>query len=423
MRTGQHTATVLLCMTCSLTSAVLSGCNKPDKGPKREDHASAHAPRYHPDVKRADASGSPASQSATAASGAVTQPADIDFEAGPIGCPVLFVNDDTLTVQEILEPILEDLNQKAETLDLPAYRNYLFRAVGGQVDYQMTMLVLYQQAKEKFSEERMQEAFDKEADRMVKDLINHRYAGSNARYDAHLKALGLTLDGIKARAKRQAMVMQFLQDRFRPLVGNPTRHDLDKYYQSHLDEFTTPAKAELFLIEIPLEAELGAPLSESSPAQIEAARTSARAQLEHAKQELEAGVEFAAVAKRYSKGIRAKTGGAWGEISPGALTGRWAEAAKVLFTLKANQISDIVETDQALFIVKCGHHSPAHRLSFEEAQEQISNRFAADDFERRRQAYVRELMARATIRPRDAFFQAVLAASPRPAALNANRNP
>jgi len=423
MRTGQHTVAVLLCLSFSLTLAALSGCDKPDPGPKREDHTTAHTPRYHPDVKRANAVGLPASQPGTGASGAVTRPADIDFETGPVGCPVLFVNGDTLAVQDVLEPILDDLKCKAETLSVPAYRNHLFRAVGGQIDYQTTMLVIHQEAKEAFSDERMQEAFDKEADRLVKDVINRRFGGSYARYEAHLKWLELTLAGIKARAKRQAMVMQFLRDRFHPLVGNPTRRELDKYYRTHLDEFTTPAKAELFLIEIPLAKELGKPRPEATPAQIEAARSRARARLERAQLELDSGVEFAAVAKRYSKGIRARTGGAWGEISPAALTGRWAGAAKVLFTLQPHQISDIIETDEALFIVKCGRQTPARRLTFEEAQEQIINRFADEDFERRRNAYVQELMTRATIRRRQAFFQAVLAAAPRPAAFTAERNP
>jgi len=423
MKTDRHSLIALFCLTCSLTLAALSGCDKPDPGPKREDHTSAHTPRYHPDVKRANAVGALASQPGTGASGAVTRPADINFDAGPIGCPVLFVNDDTLTVQDILEPVLDDLKRKAETLSVPAYRNHLFRTVGRQINDQTTMLVIHQEAKEVFSDERVQEAFDKEADRMVKDVINRRFAGSYARYEAHLKSLDLTLDGIKARAKRQAMVMQFLRDRFHPMVGNPTRRELDTYYRTHLDEFTTPAKAELFLIEIPLAKELGKPLVQATPAQIESARSRARERLERAQQELEAGVEFTAVAKRYSKGIRAKSGGDWGEISPAALTGRWAEAAKVLFTLKPDQIGDVVETDEALFIVKCGRHTPACRLTFEEAQEQIINRFAAEDFERQRNVYVQELMTRATIRPHEAFFQAVLAAAPRPAALTAKPSP
>jgi len=423
MKTDQRIITILLYSACGLILIPPVGCSKPDTGPKREDHAKAHARRYHPNVQRADATGTPASQLENNSAHAVTRPTDIDFDAGPVGCPVLFVNDDTLTVQEVLEPILEELKEKAETLSLTAYRNHIFRAIGGQIEYQISMLVLHQQAKQKFSEERMQQAFDKEANRLVKDLIDHRYTGSTARYEAHLKALGLTLDGIKARAKRQAMVMQFLQDRFKPLVGNPTRRELQKYYQLHLDEFTTSAKAELFLIEIPLASELANPLAGATPVEIESARANARKQLERAQQELESGVEFTAVAKKYSKGVRARTGGAWGEISPDALTGRWSEAAQVLFTLRSNEISDIIETDESLFIVKCGQYTPENQFTFEQAQQQIIQRFAADDFENRRQAYIRELMARATIHPHEAFFHAVLAAAPRPVALNANRNP
>ena len=99
------------------------------------------------------------------------------------------------------------------------------------------------------------------------------------------------------------------------------------------------------------------------------------------------------------------------------MTGRWAPAEKVLFSLGPGQYSDVVETDEALFVVKCGQRTDAHTLGFEEAQQQILQRLAEEEFNRRRDAYIARLVARAKIRPREAFYRSVVAAIPRPASL------
>lgn len=406
----------------ALLACAFAGCDKGDPGPKRTDHESAHARRYHPEVRRADVNGTPAT--APAGKAAVTQPSDITFtETGAVGCPVLFVNGESLTVQEILEPILPDLAEKSRSLPLAAYRSYVFRTVGNQIDYAISMVVVYQEAKEQFKDDKIQQAFDKEADRLVKDVINRRFGGVTARYEAHLKALDLKLDDIKARAKRQAMVSQFLHDRFKPIAVEPNRRELLQYYNTHQEEFSTPPRAQLLLIEIPLEKELGKPLSRATPAEIAAGRSRARAQLVHAREELTRGVPFADVARKYSKGIRASLGGDWGEVSPGALTGRMTRPAEVLFTLTANQISEITDSEDAVFIVKCGAFTPGHKSSFEEAQEKIIDRLAEQRFNQHRDDYVQQLLRRATVSDRQAFFEAVLSAVPRPASLSPSAIP
>lgn len=395
------------------------GCNKPAPGPKREDHKAAHTPRYHPHVDRSASSAPAAPVETDSDVDGLAISAGMEFPAAGSGRPILFVNGQALTVQEVLEPIIEDLKQKAASYGLPAYRNHALREVRNQIDFQISMIVIYEEAKARFSEERMQEAFDKEADRMVKDVVNRRFGGVHARYEAHLKTFDLTMEDMKARAKRQAMVMQFLHDRFRPMITEPTRRELVRYYENNPDEFTTPAKAEMFLIEVPLAAELGKPVTEATAVERAAACERARAHLSRAIEELASGVEFEAIAKKYCKGVRGRTGGAWGEISPGSLTGRWAKAAEVLFTLGAGQTSEIIETEDALLIVRCGQCTAARTEPFEQAQEQIISRLMDSDFNRRRDAYVQELRGKATIEKYPEFLQAVLAAVPPPAAARA----
>ncbi|MBP7934025.1 MAG: peptidyl-prolyl cis-trans isomerase [Phycisphaerae bacterium] len=416
---GQLSLPILTLLTLSL--GPWHGCSKPDSGPKRADHAAAHNHRYHPDVKRLDDVGTPAGPSENLTAGAVTQPADIDFEHGPVGCPVLFVNGDTISVPEVLEPIYDDLRAKADTLSLVAYRNHLFRAVGTQVDYQVSMLLVYQEAKKTFSDDKFKDALDKEVDRMVKDVITRRYGGVVARYEVYLKALDLTMDQIKERARRQAMVRFFLHERFRPMIQEPTRRELTRYYETHPDEFSSTAKAELFLIEVPVAEMLDKPITSARPEELATARQRARAHIQQARQELNNGVQFETVAKKYCKGPRGKLGGGWGEVSPGAFASSKAKLLDVLFGLQNQQVSDIVEIEDGFFIVKCGQMTPAARRPFEQAQEQIIQRLLDEEYNRREQAYIQQLLSRATIRKRPEFFQAVLAAVPRPSSLSRTR--
>ena len=416
----RRSATVrgIVIVACAWAFMWSAGCDPKPPKPKYKDNEAAHARRYHPAVRRTDAAATAPAETPTETSELL--PTDFNFEPGTVGCPVLFVNGQTLTVSEILEPIFNDLTAKAQSLSVPAYRNHLMREVHRQIDYQMSIAVLYEEAQHAYAEDRYEEAFGKEADRIVHDVMNREFGGVEPRYEAHLKRFDLSLEDVKERTKRQLMVMQFLRDRFSPLTSDPTRRELIHYYQTHKDTFTSPAKAELWLLEIPLETELGKPVAQASTEEIAGAKTAAREQLSRAKKDLDAGKDFAEVARQYSKGVRAKTGGNWGEISEGSLAGRWEKVGQVLFSLKAGETSPITETDKSLFVVRCGKKTVAYTTPFEDAQEQITKQLADEDFNRRRDAYVGKLLAKADVQKRSEFFQAVLAASPRPASLSAS---
>ncbi len=410
MNTSLRPLTVAACLTIVLA---LTGCEEPSRGPKRADDKAAHSARYHPDVSR-HLEGRPATQPADATASA---PEEIDFMTapGPVGSPILFVNADTVTISDVLEPIIDELRRQARVLSERDYRDSVVRLVRNQIDVQVSGLVVYQQARTRFSDKKIQEAFDKEVEKRIKEIINDRFGGVFARYEQHLKSLDFTLDDMKERVRRQLMVQEFLRERLRPMLKEPLRRELLRYYENHLADFTTPEKAELFLIEIPLAEEVGKDLSVATADERETARTRARERLQRARDEIESGVEFGAVARAYSRGPLASQGGAWGEISPGSLAKRWAKAADVLFTLRPDQVSGIVETDESLFIVKCGRRTPHNQLTFEQAQAQLVEKLMEEQFNRLRNKYVTDLLRAATIRKDREFLQAVLAAAPRPA--------
>jgi len=400
----------------------LSGCGPKNQEPKRADHKAAHTARYHPDIARRSAgqeSESEPTSTQPADSGiqpeGLAVPAGISDTKGPVGCPVLFVNGDPITTQEILEPIINVLEDQSKSLTPGQYQFSCLKTINEQIDMQVGRLIVYQEARVNIPE-KAQEMIEKDIDRMLNSDIHHRFQGIHSRYEAHLKSLGLTLEERKESFRRQVVVMNYLREHFRPMIAVPSRRELMRYYQKHKSDFFTPAKADMFLIEIPFSKVMQKEVSGATEKELAEARKQARERLDRAEKELERGVDFTEVAKSYSMGVRRALGGAWGEISPGSLTGRWKKPCEVLLSLKEGQVSDIQETDESMFIVKCGKQIPELHLSFEKAQQEIVYKLNDKQYERLRQEYMFKLISKATIdtRQRREFLHAAFAAAPQP---------
>src|SRR5207344_2724265 len=99
----------------------------------------------------------------------------------------------------------------------------------------------------------------------------------------------------------------------------------------------------------------------------------------------------ATVARSYSRGASAKKGGAWGEISRGSLAKRLAGPGEVLFTLGPNEMK-VVETEDAVFLVRCGKKTPTQRASFEDAQRAVIDKLVDEQFNRLRSEYIHDLI-------------------------------
>jgi peptidyl-prolyl cis-trans isomerase C len=107
------------------------------------------------------------------------------------------------------------------------------------------------------------------------------------------------------------------------------------------------------------------------PAQVRASQilTYDQATAEKALQEIQNGVDFAEVAKKYSESPDAANGGDLGFFAPGTMP---PEFDDVIFSLKMGEMSEIVKTPYGYQIFKLTGHREAHRVSFEDAKEQIS---------------------------------------------------
>ena len=128
--------------------AFTCGCKEKPEGPKRADNEAAHQAHYSPEIHRSSVTGQTThpSDEATASRPAATRFADL-IETGVIGSPVLFVNNQPVTVAEILEPLIESFRRQSKVLSENDYADTVLREIRNQVDYQISTLLVYDEAK------------------------------------------------------------------------------------------------------------------------------------------------------------------------------------------------------------------------------------------------------------------------------------
>lgn len=335
---------------------------------------------------------------------------------GPwLGSEILLVNGEEITVEEVLDPIRTQLERAAETVSYAQYRQEVQRLVGQQIWRLVNELLVYRDAKSLLNEQ-VEAALTKEVDRLIDERINNEFEGRRARFESHLAELGMPMERVRELLRRQILVSEYLRQRLANAVPEPGRDELYAYYQQRLSEYRRPARAELFLIDIPVDAYLDeADASGEAGARIEA-RRKARAAAERAAQEIASGIDFRAVARTYSKGIKAAEGGAWGIITAPGLRGRYAEPSRRAFELEPGRCSEIIDAGDAFFIVKAGEVIPAHTVSFEEAQPQIRSALRAARLRELESEYLTELREKADIQRWDQFKREVIERLPRPPA-------
>ncbi len=301
------------------------------------------------------------------------------------------VNDEVITVEDVLEPLMPAVIEGAAALAPQQQRRYVAQKVQAELLAQVQNVLLYQEASKDVTDQMIQ-VLDRYVDQEIKDRVNREFGGRQTRFEAHLASMGMTIGDARDKVRRRIIIVKYLQDNILHKICDPTRRELLDYYYANIDSYTQPASRELFLIDIPKgdDAE------------------GARAAIQRARSRLAEGEDFELVARGLSRGIHAAEGGQWGHVkSP--LQGRYTQASTIFFELGEDQISDIVETADAFFIVKAGEVIQARTRVFAEVQPELVERYRNAQFEILRRERVRILLEKSAIEPReDLFLRAVV---------------
>jgi peptidyl-prolyl cis-trans isomerase SurA len=120
-----------------------------------------------------------------------------------------------------------------------------------------------------------------------------------------------------------------------------------------------------------------------------------RAKAESVLQQLHNGGTFTALARQYSDGPSAETGGLLGTFKPGELLPGFEEAAA---QLQPGQISDVVRTRIGFHIIRLEARQAASMRPFAEVQEELRSEILRDKTERRYQEWLESLRQQAYIK-------------------------
>jgi hypothetical protein len=221
----------------------------------------------------------------------------------------------------------------------------------------------------------------------VPKLLKRENAANNKELEEKLKALGSSITQERKLYFEKMLIQEWVRRKIKH-DEVPTVAERLQYYETHLPDFTTPAKATWEELTV----------SKSNYPSKEAA-FAALAQLGN--RVLLQGEPFAEVAKQGSDGFTASKGGVRDWVAQGSLTDK--EIDKALFGtdnapgLPVGQMSQIIETPQDYSIIRIVQRVEKQTKSFLEAQDEIPKKIIEERSARLLREYLEGLEKRTPI--------------------------
>jgi peptidyl-prolyl cis-trans isomerase C len=199
------------------------------------------------------------------------------------------------------------------------------------------------------------------------ELIKKR-ASSEEALVKQLKALGLTVDTLHARLIEEAVPQEVLRSKV-----TITDEQVKKYYEDHPGDFEEPemVRASHILI-MTTDPRTGASLGEE---QLKAKRK----QIEDLLKRARAGEDFEKLATQYSEDSGSREKGGVYTFPRGQMVAPFEAAA---FSLKTNQISEVVTTSYGYHIIKLLEKIPAKKYDFAKVSSDIKDYLAGKEVEK-----------------------------------------
>jgi len=325
---------------------------------------------------------------------------------GAIEAEILLVNDQVLTLPELLYPLREEIAELRKNQTPEAFAESVRWLVRSRTQQAAGALLIYKEAMAGISEQQ-RKVIDEAVERELRRRVSRDFGDSLARFRKHLSDCGLTLEQYRAALERDLVARQYLREKLLPQI-TVRRDELLTWYRRNQSRLGRPETRELWMIEAPFESFLptgvrwdqaGEPLK--AQARLAAARC-IRAAAEALKTR-----PFEEVAREYSRGPHAAQGGAWGEIGR-PLQPPYDEVSKLIFSFQEDQVSEPVETRHGWCIVRCGRVNPAYQPSFAEVQEQIRQELTDRKFEQLSNECMLRLAEKATLSSLDSFLNAAV---------------
>jgi hypothetical protein len=325
---------------------------------------------------------------------------------GAIEAEALLVNDDVITVAEVLYPIRPRIAEIRKAQTTEGFFESLKTLLRVRTQQAVGSLLIHKQAVAGLSDQQ-KKIVEEGVEQEYQERISQEYGGSAARFQHHLTDCGLTVAQYRTLLERDMVAREYVREKMMPMVSI-TRNEILSYYRLNKARFSTEETRELALIEAPFEAFLPpdvvwqtAPEPVRAQARLKAGR--------HIRAAAEVLTErpFEDVAREYSRGMHAAQGGVWGEITR-PLQPPYDGLSKLIFEYQEGQFSEPLETERGWYIVRCSKVTPARNPAFTDVQEEIRETLTEDKFQKLSAEYMTKLASKATMSSLESFLNAAV---------------
>jgi peptidyl-prolyl cis-trans isomerase SurA len=198
---------------------------------------------------------------------------------------------------------------------------------------------------------------------------------SMEKLEAAVTKEGMNWDDFKNNIRNKLLTQEVIR---REVGSHITigRDESTKYYEEHKKEFVKPELVALRAIEISTAGKTDADLPDL------------KKKAEDYLRRIKEGEDFAAMAKRFSDGSTAQQGGYLGTYKRGELSQQLEDQ---VFTMKKNQLTDVIETKQGFLILQVLERYEAGEQPFEKVENEIMDHLYSERMEPALREYLKTL--------------------------------
>jgi parvulin-like peptidyl-prolyl isomerase len=219
-----------------------------------------------------------------------------------------------------------------------------------------------------------------EADQQYTNLLK-KFPSPEA-FDRQLKAVGMTVADLRAKATQEAVAKAALKRALNIVISD---EDAKDYYNKHPADFEQPELAHVrHILLMTIDPATRSPLTTNTVA-------AKRKQIEDLRKRVLAGEDFATLAKQYSEDPGSKeNGGELPEFPRGQMVPEFESAT---FALTTNQVSEVITTQYGYHIIKMLDRTPAKKIDYVTAAPDIKDGLARQKIAKLAPDYVKKLRA------------------------------
>jgi len=297
------------------------------------------------------------------------------------------VNGEIFTKTDLEQRQVAALRQKGQAIDL---KSDLSNAQLRKALDEVTPQIMVDAVDEMLIVQRGKELGYKLGDDQFKGVLENikkeNKMESEEQFQAALKAENMSLADLRRNLERQMIQQRVQQNEVLGKIG-VTDDEARKYYESHLNEFTTPPTVTLREILVAVNGDakvLNVAADEAAQARAEAIR----------KRVTSGGESFEKLAAEISDSPSKANAGLIGPLSVNDIS---PDLRKLIEGMKQGDIGELVRAPRGYQILKLETITPTQTMSLEQAREQISERVFTDKRKAEFQKYLLKLRTQAII--------------------------